>query len=65
MARCTTPQKLAIQERDLTDNLHHSRINVVAARRQMLELQKKGQVIEQGLIKQKKLRNNKTQVCGS
>ena len=60
--RCDTPVRLAALERDLQQSLHHTRIENVLAKRQLVALQKKSKVIEQGLIKEAKFGNNKKQV---
>ena len=60
--RCNTPKQLTFREKELLESLHHSRMNVVLARRQFLALEKKSNVIEQRIHKEKKLTDNKKQV---
>ena len=60
--RCNTPKQLTFREKELLESLHHSRMNVVLARRQLLALEKKSNVIEQRIHKEKKLTDNKKQV---
>lgn len=60
--RCNTPKQLTFREKELLESLHHSRMNVVLARRQFLALEKKSNVIEQRIHKEKKLTDNKKQM---
>jgi hypothetical protein len=63
--RCNTPQQLATRERELQESLHNYRMDVVLARRQLLALEKKSNVIEQRIRKEKKFTDNKNQVLES
>ncbi|KAL5249138.1 hypothetical protein ACHWQZ_G018097 [Mnemiopsis leidyi] len=60
--RCNTPQKLTAKERELQESLHNCRVDVVLARRQLLALEKKSNVIEQRIRKEKRLTDNKKQM---
>jgi len=60
--RSSTPQKLAAMELDLQQSLHHSRINVVVAKRQMIAQTKKSNAMHQGIVKQQKHNDNKRQM---
>ena len=60
--RSATPQKLSRIEQDMQQALHHSRTNVVVAKRDMIAQKKKSNAIHQGIVKQKKLNHNKKQM---
>ena len=62
LIRCNTPLRLAAKERELQESLHNCRVDVVLARRQLLALEKKSNVIEQRIRKEKRLTDNKKQV---
>ena len=62
MIRCNTPQQMATKEKELQESLHNCRMEVVLARRQLLASEKKSNVIEQRIHKERKLTDNKKQV---
>lgn len=60
--RCNTPQQLTARETQMQECLHNYRMDVVLARRELLALKKKSNVIEQRIHKEKKLTDNKKQM---